>query len=328
MIVKFLGKGLMSDLTEASGARLGVVGTANERQVTRSERINLIKEISPELGREEWRLIDLTLKEFDLPWTKDWRSNDRTAYVQAMIENALDEVLVALASHLGIDTIPGRPTIGPACWRSGAFRIFISHLATKKEWATQLQGELVRYEISSFVAHKDIVPTREWQDELELALSTADALVALLTMGFHASKWTDQEIGFALGRGLPIISVKLGEVPYGFIARQQAVPGANVSVEELARQLFGILLNHKQTQRRMTEALVGRFERSDSFQEAKDNVSLLERTKYWDARLTNRVDEAVEANDQINGSWNVPERVNRLIQQRSMEKSVPSQFLR
>jgi hypothetical protein len=33
----------------------------------------------------------------------------------------------------------------------------------------------------------DIEPTRKWQDEIELALSTADALVAMLTPGFHES---------------------------------------------------------------------------------------------------------------------------------------------
>ena len=94
--------------------------------------------------------------------------------------------------------------------------------------------------MSGFIAHKDIEPTKKWQDEIELALSTADAMLALLTPGFHASKWTDQEIGFALGRGLPILTVLLGEEPYGFLAREQAIQGVGITDEKLARSIFGV----------------------------------------------------------------------------------------
>jgi TIR domain len=87
-------------------------------------------------------------------------------------------------------------------WKQGHFRLFICHLAERKDFATSLQDGLANFHISAFVAHRDIEPTREWQDEIELALNTADAFVALLAEGFHASKWTDQEIGFAMGRGI------------------------------------------------------------------------------------------------------------------------------
>ena len=63
--------------------------------------------------------------------------------------------------------------------------------------------------MSCFVAHVDIHPTKEWQDEIESALSSMDGFVALLTDKFHESDWTDQEVGFALARGVPIIAVRL-----------------------------------------------------------------------------------------------------------------------
>ena len=50
-----------------------------------------------------------------------------------------------------------------------------------------------------------------------------DPLVALMTDGFHDSHWTDQEVGFAFGRGVPIIAVKLGRDPYGFVGKFQAL---------------------------------------------------------------------------------------------------------
>ena len=56
------------------------------------------------------------------------------------------------------------------------------------------------------------------------APSTAmDAFAALMTEGFHDSDWTDQEVGFALARGVPVIAVKLGRDPYGFLGKFQAL---------------------------------------------------------------------------------------------------------
>ena len=50
-----------------------------------------------------------------------------------------------------------------------------------------------------------------------------DGFAALMTKNFHDSNWTDQEIGFALGRGVMVIAVNLGRNPYGFIGDMQAL---------------------------------------------------------------------------------------------------------
>ena len=101
--------------------------------------------------------------------------------------------------------------------------VFISHLATYKEEAKQLKEKLKCFGISSFVAHEDIEPTAEWQDEIENALRNAKCLVALLKDGFRDSAWTDQEVGFAYARGIKIIPVMQGVAPYGFIGKIQGL---------------------------------------------------------------------------------------------------------
>ena len=73
--------------------------------------------------------------------------------------------------------------------------------------------------IHCFVAHIDIEPTREWQDEIESALETCDALAAYLTPDFVISRWCDQEVGFCVGRALPILPIRMGVDPHGFIAK-------------------------------------------------------------------------------------------------------------
>ena len=54
---------------------------------------------------------------------------------------------------------------------------------------------------------------KEWETEIESALFSMDVLVALLTDGFHDSNWTDQEVGVAIGRKIPVVPVRLGKGP-------------------------------------------------------------------------------------------------------------------
>lgn len=117
-------------------------------------------------------------------------------------------------------------------WEKQKYRVFLSHKADFKEQTKDLKTELSLYGITCFVAHEDIEPTQKWQNEIENALFSMDAFVALLTNGFHDSLWTDQEIGVAYGRKVPIIAVKHGTDPYGFIGKFQALPFSEKSINK------------------------------------------------------------------------------------------------
>jgi hypothetical protein len=105
------------------------------------------------------------------------------------------------------------------------FRLFLSHKAQVKRESAGLKDQLRLFGISAFVAHEDIHPTKTWQDEIEYALATMDGFVAFMTTDFHDSDWTDQEVGFAVARNVPMIAVRLESNPYGFIGKFQALPG-------------------------------------------------------------------------------------------------------
>lgn len=280
--------------------------------MTASERVKIIKAISSLLSKEEWHLIDLTLRQFQLPTSDEW-SGTSGGYIITMVSNASDDVLLELASHLGIESTPRPSALTPSFWFPGHLRLFISHLAEHKKEVGLLKSMLESYGISAFIAHVDIEPTKPWQSEIELALSTADAVVAILTPGFHESKWTDQEIGFALGRGLLVITLKMGLDPYGFMGHEQALSCGELNAA-LAQSIFEILVEHKQTIKRMAQAVVKLFVASNSFAEAKKNVALLERVEYWDKQLAEEVAFATEANSQIRESFGVPTRVRAFLE--------------
>ncbi len=281
--------------------------------LTPSQRATLLKEISTRLSAENWSLIDATLKQFSLPWSDSWNGNS-DAYVLRMIEKATDQSLIDLAQHVGfqLEQQPGPPRVEPLFWRKGMLRLFISHLATYKVFASELQAELLQYGISAFVAHSDIEPTLEWQTQIETALATCEALVAVLHDKFHESKWTDQEIGFAMGRGVPAFAIRLGETPYGFIGRFQAFNGNGKSAKDLAHELFDSYRKNKATQRRMGEVIVALFEQSVSFASVKARMAQLEELEAWDPSFTSRIRAAVQDNNQVSGSFGVPARVEAL----------------
>jgi hypothetical protein len=108
-------------------------------------------------------------------------------------------------------------------WGENGFRIFLSHKAEVKNEVVDLKSHLRVFGVSCFVAHEDIHPTMTWQDEIEYALLSMDGFVALMTADYHDSDWTDQEVGYAFARGVPIIAMRLGKDPYGFIGKFQAL---------------------------------------------------------------------------------------------------------
>lgn len=278
-----------------------------------SQRIALIKEIAGRLATEEWPLIDVTLKQFSLPWSDEWRGTTE-AYVLHMVEEAPDQALIELAQHVGFQFEEvATPRVEPPFWRKGMLRLFVTHLAAHRAFAAELQEALLGFGISCFVAHNDIEPTQEWQTQIETALATSDALVALLHSNFHASNWTDQEIGFAMGRGVPAFAVGFGQDPYGFIGRFQAFNGNGKTAPILARELFDAYRKHKQTQRRMSEVLVGLFEESGSFAEAKARISYLEELEFWEPSFSTRIRSAAKGNSQVSGAWGVLDRVEALV---------------
>ncbi len=282
--------------------------------LTRSQRVTLIKEIANRLSGESWALIDLTLKQFNLPTSNSWSGED-SAYVMRMIESAPDATVIELSQHLGFDLNVSRASnIEPDFWDDGMFRLFISHLAANKKTAANIQAALRYFGISSFVAHNDIMPTTEWEDQIELALSTCDALIALLHDKFHESNWTDQEIGFAMGRGVPVCSVRFGQTPYGFIGRFQAFNGNSKSAGELAREIFDAFRKNKQTQSRMSGTMVTQFEESNTFAEAKERIGYLEELEVWEPSFSKRILAANDNNSQVSGSWGVSDRVKALVE--------------
>jgi len=281
--------------------------------MTPSERINQIKDISEVLSKEDYSIVNLTLEQFGLP-TQYWEDFDAVPYVVAMLRNVSDESLLELSKHLG--TASELESIDPpSFWESNQPRIFISHLSKIKDTTISIKEELEKYSIAAFVAHSDIEPTKEWQSEIEIALSTMDALVALLSPGFKESNWTDQEVGVAIGRAVPIVPVRMDLDPYGFIGKFQGLQGKGKDDQTIAREIVKIFITKPSIEPKITSGIVEKFINSGSYANAKRNMGNLELCRHLTPDMVQKLNEAATKNSQIRDVRAVTIRLRQLIKE-------------
>lgn len=189
-----------------------------------------------------------------------------------------------------------QPDAEKRIWRDTGYRVFLSHKAKVKRETSELKESLVPFGVSCFVAHEDVRPTKEWQDEIENALRSMDAFVALMTESFHESSWTDQEVGFALGRAVPLIAVKLGADPYGFIGKFQALSCEwNDAPVGIAKLLI--------SQPRMLDAYIAALPRCHNFDQG---IVISQVLPFIDKLTDQQADEIMAAfnkNPQVHDCW-------------------------
>lgn len=199
-------------------------------------------------------------------------------------------------SGLLIDSRPLVPASALSrIWGNG-FRVFLSHKTEVKKETAELKAKLSLLGISAFVAHEDIHPTQQWQTEIESALSSMHAFVALLTADFHDSLWTDQEVGFAVARGIPIIAVKLGKDPYGFIGKFQAL---SCSWESAPVEITKLLIR----QPAMLDAFIDKVERCRSYEHGNLLSLMFPQVVALNPSQEARIVKAYNDNSELRGSY-------------------------
>lgn len=181
-------------------------------------------------------------------------------------------------------------------WRNGYFRMFISHITSKKKQASRLKAVLEDYGITSFVAHEDINPTKEWQKEIQRALNSMDCMSAMLYEGFHQSNWCDQEVGIALGRNITILPLLPDNDPYGFLGEYQGIKIKGMYPDALAKKIFNILCDNANTRSKYLTCLTNLLLSSSSKNDALKWLSLIEEISNLDIDFWKNIQSHVNDN--------------------------------
>jgi len=249
------------------------------------ERIEIIDIIGRELqNRMTFSEIDSYLDSYNIETKGFVKGNSKWVYVKDILPYTNDNIILQIASELKIDhpslSEVENDLIEPNFWKPGHFKLFISHLSTFKEKTSLLKNDLEKYGISAFVAHEDIEPTKQWQDEIEKGLFTMDALCAILMPGFKESNWTDQEIGVAIGRKLLVIPIRKGLDPYGFIGKYQGYQSHNKKIHEVGESIFQIISKNPKTKNKYLNIICELFLMSNSFEDGLNRIKIINKIEH------------------------------------------------
>lgn len=224
-----------------------------------TERFEAIDKIGRELQRRfGYREIDKYLAQFGIKPPPDGvGTNSKWVYSKEALADAPLSVISQIANDLDLGSLTrlSAQANPPGIWKNTAgLRVFLSHISKDKLKATRLRDCLKPLGILAFVAHEDIEPTKEWQSEIERGLHCMNAFVSIHTVGFSKSIWTQQEIGVALGRGVKIIALRMGEDPTGFISKHQALSRGSKTAEAVAQELYDLFAADERTANRLSDA--------------------------------------------------------------------------
>lgn len=264
------------------------------------QRLEAIQRIADSLAPRSDGDIDLVLETFGASTSDfgDWSTQGE--YVVSMLVGTPDDALADLDAYLsGL----GSSVDDDQIWTSGAFRLFISHTTAHRKRAASIAESAKRVGMHGFVAHDTIEPTTEWLKVIESALMSCDAMCAIVTPDFAESRWCDQEVGFALARGVPVLALSLGADPHGFMSRFQAIKAATGTLAAYA-DVHGIvrgLVQHPATSSKATPLAVRRYTRSGSWESTREAFEILKliSPQDWTPALIDEVDRANKENGQI-----------------------------
>jgi len=86
-----------------------------------------------------------------------------------------------------------------------AYRVFISHSTQDQGLVISLANLLSKFEVEPFVAEWYLTPGERLDKKVFEQIKKSDCIVALLTRNGMRSSWVQQEIGFSLQQGKPVI---------------------------------------------------------------------------------------------------------------------------
>jgi len=307
------------------------------------DKFNLIDRIGRELqSHMSYSDINVYLKGFGIDAkakSKGETFGSKWVYSKEVLADEPNDIILSIADELEIEHHHGSPKktdlSDSKFWLPNHFRLFLTHLSSFKAQTSKLQKAFRNYGISGFVAHEDIEPTKEWLTEIEKALFSMDALVAILMPGFHESNWTDHEVGVAVGRDVLVVPIRHGLDPYGFIGKYQGLQAKDKTVGQVASAIFDIILSNPKTKGRILDCLVDQFLLSGSVDEASRLLKLIGMAETLPERHGDKIIENFASNNFVSNSDILRKSTNKLlikhgmsavpelVQEASMDDEVP-----
>ncbi|WP_103061831.1 toll/interleukin-1 receptor domain-containing protein [Actinomyces qiguomingii] len=183
-------------------------------------------------------------------------------------------------------------------------KVFLSYNegAAGGKAAQELHDKLSELHVDAVMARHAILPGTDWEQAIRTELESSAALVSVGTKGYSARPWCQQEIGWALGRHVPILWIQYadGESPAGFLARTQALIADNPDQPEvIARDVVQWLASQEATRDALVDGLLEVLETSSSYSQTRGCADLLALAGRLSEEEWSRVVRAASENRQV-----------------------------
>ena len=171
---------------------------------------------------------------------------------------------------------------------------------------SSLRGKLAKFGITAFVAHNDITPSKQWREVIKAGLRSCHMMVAILHDDFHKSQWCDQEVGWALGRGIPIATLcrtlEFERGIDGFLEEVQDVqldPSNGTGEWRAAQEIFRAAIRSVKPPEPVRRALAEALIASPNFDNSRNLRPAVQRQDQWEQASLDRLKCAVQTNRQV-----------------------------
>lgn len=254
-----------------------------------------------------WADVNLILETYGVDTYRPddpWESGD----FLDVVKSATDEQLVEIADFLELDSVeipvPMPKSHVPTVNKARPLFIFASHLTAHRLVVGAVKDHLGNFGMELFVAHDSIDEGQLWQQQIEEGLDRADAGLVFVHQGLGDSAWCDQEIGWLQGRKVPVISLGFDHMPYGFLAKQQALSVfSGATPAQVGEMVVDRIATRPELALGFAASLVSAMAKSNTFATTNDIWLRLKNLTLLDADLCAQLLEATKTNNQIHWAY-------------------------
>lgn len=271
-----------------------------ERFTLKSQMVDIVE------NDRSWTFqqTNLLLTEFGLRPLDAYDNNGEFTFADS-IASLQDDALVemfSIVSGAPTEEIEQRmQTVDSTLWKPGYVRVFISHSAVHKAFIGQVADELAVSGIHAFVAHDTMEVEQPWQEQIEEALRSMQAFVAVIHPEFGPSAWCQQEIGWALGRGVPNYVVRSPTDPAGFIGRTQWPQVHGMTHKQVAGIILEWVSRIPEFSDQIVAGLLAALRASGNFMDAGATASRIATIDTLTPEQWTTLGEIYHENDQVSG---------------------------
>lgn len=198
--------------------------------------------------------------------------------------------------------------------------IFLSYATAQKGVAGELKSWFEGLAgIETFVAHDDMVGGSQFLEEILSGIKSADLFICILSDGYRASDYCDQELGIAFALNKKILPIRYSLKPYGFIMGTHAfTPIFNPKIDtgRLFNDIIAPLLKEKDKnlKTKLLNTLVSKLVESESYDQSYKLISLLLNNAHELGKSqVNSILKAHKINNNIAKAYNIQEFIKKLI---------------